>query len=48
MGAYYDGPPRMEIHKKRDGYLLCDGPRCRFLTWRESLLYRLFGRMPKP
>jgi hypothetical protein len=49
MGDFCEGKPRFEIHKKRDGLLLIDDLRgCRFLNWRESLAYRLFGRMPKP
>lgn len=37
-----------KIHKKRDGLLLvAPNGACRFLTFREALVYRLLGWMPK-
>jgi hypothetical protein len=43
----YEGSPRREVVKKIDGLLFIDGATVRYLTWREALVYRLFGRMPK-
>jgi hypothetical protein len=39
---------KVEIHKKRDGFLLCriDGS-ARFLGWWEGILYRLGLRQPE-
>lgn len=36
------------IHRKHDGYLLIqtDG-RCRYLTFVEAILWRVFRRMPR-
>lgn len=37
----------IRVSKKADGFLMTDGlGQSRFMTWRESLKYRLFGNMP--
>jgi hypothetical protein len=38
----------IRISKKKDGILLVNGiGECRFCTFKESLLYRIFGVIPK-
>ena len=38
----------IRVSKKKDGFLLVNGiGECRFCTFKESLLYRIFGVIPK-
>lgn len=42
------GKRTVTITKKVDGYLMCDlFGESRFLTWKESMIYRLFGLLPE-
>jgi len=47
MTTQIEGPYQQRVTRKRDGYLM-DSPKhgARFMTWWESILYRLFGRVP--
>ena len=45
--AHRLGAKTVRVHKKRDGYLVISAfGQARFMTRKESLLYRLFGVVP--